>query len=192
VQLVPDEVTVIADVAVFAPSCVVTVIVTDPAATAETKPPELTVAIELLPDVQLTVLLVAFAGVIVAVSCWVVPAVIDAEAGETVTPVTATVEVVTVIVDVAVFDPSCVVTVMVAVPAATPETNPLALTVATNVLLDAQLTVLLVAFAGATAAVSCWVAPTASDTEVGETVTPVTATFVVVTLIADVAVLAPS
>ena len=54
----------------------------------------------------------------------------------------------TVIVQEAVFPPSVVVTVMVAVPGALAVTTPFALTCATEVLLDFQLTVLVVAFDG--------------------------------------------
>ena len=61
---------------------------------------------------------------------------------------------VTVTSQVAVFPPSTVVTVIVAVPAATPVTTPAADTVAIFVLLDDQVTFLLVAFGGATVAVS--------------------------------------
>jgi hypothetical protein len=56
---------------------------------------------------------------------------------------------------VAVFAPSCVVTVIVAEPEATAVTSPLVLTLATALLLVDQLTVLLVALVGATVAVSC-------------------------------------
>jgi hypothetical protein len=168
------------------------VIVAAPAATPVTRPPVLTVAIEVLLEVQLTFLLVALAGETVAVSCCVAFVAIDAEVGDTVTPVTGTVVAVTVIVDVAVLAPSCVVTVIVAVPAAIAETNPPVLTVATEVLFAAQLTVLLVAFAGATVAVSCCVVPTAIDADVGETETPVTATEDAVTVMEEEAVFAPS
>ena len=67
---------------------------------------------------------------------------------------------------------------MVEVPAATPVTNPLELTVATDVLLEVQLTVLFVAFEGVIVAVSSCVAPEAIEAEAGETATPVTATLV--------------
>jgi putative effector of murein hydrolase len=60
---------------------------------------------------------------------------------------------VTVMDEVAVLDPSWVVTVTVAVPAETPVTTPVALTVATEVLPEDQVTFLLVALAGATVAV---------------------------------------
>ena len=76
--------------------------------------------------------------------------------GDTDTPVTETVElpIFTVIAEVAVFPPSAVVTVIVAAPLAFPVTKPVELTVATEVLLDDQLTVLLVALDGATVAVN--------------------------------------
>jgi hypothetical protein len=63
----------------------------------------------------------------------------DAVVGLTVTPVTNIG--LTVITLVAVLEPSCVVTVMVAVPTDTPVTSPDALTVATAVLLLLQVTV---------------------------------------------------
>jgi hypothetical protein len=59
--------TVTAQVAVLFPEVVVTVIVALPAATAEIKPVELTVAMELLLELQLTLLSEAFDGVTVAV-----------------------------------------------------------------------------------------------------------------------------
>ena len=57
------------------------------------------------------------------------------------------------------FVPSVVVAVMVAEPGDLAVTSPLLLTVATAVLLDDQVTVLLVALAGSTVAVSCRVLP---------------------------------
>ena len=185
-------VTVIAEVAVFAPSCVVTVMVVVPAATPVTNPVALTVATAVLLLLQLTFLFVALAGAIVAVNCCAPFAGMDADVGLTVTPVTFTVAAVTVIAEVAVFAPSCVVTVIVAVPAATPVTNPAALTVATPVLLLLQLTFWFVALAGAIVAVNCCVPFTVIDAEVGLTVTPVTFTVAAVTVIAEVAVFAPS
>ena len=89
-----------------------------------------------------------------------------------------TAPVTTVMVLVAVLAPSCVVTVMMAVPGATAVTNPLALTVATAVLLELQLTILFVAFDGETVAVTCCVVAAEMEAEAGETVTPVTATVV--------------
>jgi len=84
-------VTVTAQVAVFAPSTVVTVMVALPAATAVTTPLELTVATEVLLLLQLTLLLVALAGDTVAVSVAVCPTVKLNVVGDTVTPVTGTV-----------------------------------------------------------------------------------------------------
>ena len=68
---------------------------------------------------------------------------------------------------------------MSAVPAVRPVTTPAADTIATEVLLDSQVTVLLVAFSGPTVAVACVVDPASIDeesketeTEVGRTSTP--------------------
>ena len=82
---------------------------------------------------------------------------------------------VTVAKHVAVFEPSCVVPVIVAEPAATPVTTPVEITVATDVLLELQLTVAFVALDGSTVAVNWVVAPTYTETESGDTLTPVTA-----------------
>ncbi len=82
--------------------------------------------------------MVALTGAIVADNCCVPPINMDAVVGDTVTPVTRIG--LTVMVDVAVLDPSCVVTVIVAVPTDTPVTSPVALTVATAVLLLLQVT----------------------------------------------------
>ncbi len=74
----------------------------------------------------------------VALNCCVPPIRIDAVVGLTVTPVTKIG--LTVIKLVAVLDPSAVVTVIVAVPTEIPVTNPVALTVAIDVLLLPQVT----------------------------------------------------
>ena len=95
----------------------------------------------------------------------------------------------TVIDEVAVLPPSWVVTVIVAVPAATAVTKPLAFTLAIPLLLLLQLTFLFVALEGATVAVSCCVPPTLSVAEVGLTLTPVTGTLEVFTVTEHVAVL---
>jgi hypothetical protein len=149
-----------------------------PAAMPVTKPLELTVATLVLLLLHVTVLFVALVGATVAVNCCVPPTAIDALVGDIVTPVTATVDEVTVTAQVAVLEPSWVVTVIVAVPAALPVTKPDVLTVAIAVLLLVQVTVLFVAFAGATVAVSCVVPFTATETDVGLIVTPVTGTLV--------------
>ena len=103
--------------------------------------------------------MVAFAGATVAVSCTVWTfAVSVASVLFRVTPVTATVvgwsAMFTVTLHTAVLFPSAVVTVMSAVPFATAVTSPSGVTVATFSLLVAYVTFLLVAFAGATVAVS--------------------------------------
>ena len=82
--------------------------------------------------------MVAFAGAMVALSCCVPPIKIEAVVGDTLTPVTNIGF--TVMVEVAVLAPSAVVTVMVAVPTLIPVTSPVALTVATAVLLLLQVT----------------------------------------------------
>ena len=74
----------------------------------------------------------------VALNCCVPPIRIDAVVGLTVTPVTSIG--LTVMIEVAVLEPSAVVTVMVAVPTLRPVTNPLVLTVAIDVLLLLQVT----------------------------------------------------
>jgi hypothetical protein len=75
-----------------------------------------------------------------------------AEVGDRETPVTAIL--LTVTIQVAVFPPSCVVTVIFAVPADNPVTNPLLFKVATAVLLLLQVTFLLVALLGVKVTVS--------------------------------------
>ena len=83
--------TVMSQLAVISPSKVeVTVIVASPGATAVTTPLELTVATEVLLDSQVTSLIVASFGEIVAVSVFVSPATISHSVGSTVTLVTAT------------------------------------------------------------------------------------------------------
>ena len=127
-------------------------------------------------------MLVAFAGATVAVSFSVWPfAVSVASFLSRVTPVTATVvgwsAMFTVTLHTAVLFPSAVVTVMSAVPFATAVTSPSGVTVATFSLLVAYVTFLLVAFAGATIAVSFTVWPFAVRVaSVLFRVTPVTAT----------------
>ena len=79
------------------------------------------------------------------------------------TDVTGTVAAVTVTVQVAVFAPSAVITVMVAVPAALAVTRPLVLTVATYVLDDDQVMVLFVADVGLMVAVRRKEAPTTTE-----------------------------
>ena len=120
------------------------------------------------------------------------PTVRVAEVLFSVTPVTATVAALTVTVQVAFLFPSAVVTVMVAVPAATAVTLPFESTFATLVLLELQLTFLLVAFSGFTVAVKVSVLPTVSSVAVLFRATPGTATVEAVTVTVQVAVLLPS
>ena len=77
---------------------------------------------------------------------------------------------------VAVFSPSCVFTVMVALPAVTAVTTPFSSTVATPVLSELQPTLRFVAFAGSTVAVSVRLLPVPIVAVAGCTVTSVTAT----------------
>jgi hypothetical protein len=187
--------TVIADVAVKPPFTVVTVMVANPSDTAVTTPLLFTVATAVLFELQLTLLLVALLGVTVAVSAVVPPnVVIVADSGDTVTPVTGMVVVgLTVIADVAVKLPSTVVTVMVALPADTAVTTPLLFTVATAVLFELQVTLLLVALFGAIVAVNVVVPPIVVIVAVGgATDTPVTGIGAIDTVITEVAVYPPS
>ena len=142
-----------------------------PADTPVTRPVLFTVATRVLFELQVTVLFVAFEGKTVAVSCCVAFTETVAVAGITLTPVIGTVTVMTLV---AIFPPSCVVTVMVALPCARPVTRPVLFTVATDVLSELQVTVLLVASNGKTVAVSCCVEFTETVAVAGLTLTPVT------------------
>jgi hypothetical protein len=166
--------TVIVHDAVKPPSAVVTVIVAIPAATAVTNPLEDTIA--LLPSevLHVTFWFVAFAGAMVAVSCSVPPTEIVVVDLFRLTPVTFITAGDTVIVHDAVKPPSAVVTVIVADPAETPVTSPLAFTVAFAESLLVHIRVWLVAPVGAIVAVSCSVPPTATDVDVLLRVTPIT------------------
>ena len=166
----------------------VTVIVAVPTDTPVTRPVALTVATAVLLLLQVTFWFVALAGVIVAVNCCVPPIKIEAVVGDTLTPVTSIGF--TEITLVAVLEPSCVVTVMVAVPTDTPVTSPLALTVATAVFELLQVTLWFVAFAGAIVAANCCVPPIKIEAVVGLTVTPVTR--IGLTVMTEVAVKLPS
>src|SRR6184192_1683038 len=185
---VTDATGTVLTVIVAVPLCpsLVAVIVAAPAVTPVTTPLPLTVATAVLLLPQLTgrpdngLPLASFE---VAVSCTVWPTCTDAVPGLTVTDATGTV--LTVIVAV----PLCPsqVAVIVAAPAATPVTNPLALTVATAVLPLAQVIVRPeseLPFASFGAAASCIVWPTCTVAVAGLTVTDATGT--VVTVIAAV------
>ena len=127
--------TVTAQVALWPPFAVVAVMVADPVPTPVTRPDEFTVATLVLLDVQVSDLSEAVAGATVAVSCCVLPFIIVVVVGEIVTPL---VGVVTDTVHEALWLPSAVVAVIVAVPLATAVTRPEAFTVATPVLLEAH------------------------------------------------------
>ena len=169
--------TVTAHVAVLAPSFVVTVIVAVPAAFAVTTPLEDTVATVVLLDFHVTDLSVAFDGNTVAVKVSVSLTVMERELLFRLTPVTETFAAWTVTVQVAVFDPSVVVTVIVAVPAAFAVTTPLEDTDATEVLLEDHVTDLSVALDGNTVAVKVSVSPTVMERELLFRLTLVTDTF---------------
>ena len=168
--------TVTEQVAYFPWSLVITVIVAEPAALAVTTPSDETVATDVFPEYQETDLSVALEGVTVAVKDWVSPTVMDRDVLFRLTPVTGTIGADTVTEHVAFFPPSFVVTVIVADPAAFAVTTPELETVATDVLLEDQVTDLSVALAGDTVAVSIWVSPTVIDRDVLFRLTPVTAT----------------
>jgi hypothetical protein len=117
----------------------------------------------------------------------VAPATTEAELGDTVTVVTTGGAAVTVMLDVPVFPE--LVAVIVAGPAATPVTTPLELTVAVAALLVVQMTVcpdITLPCWSLTVAVRGVVAPTATEAELGETVTVVTTGGLEVTVMLEV------
>lgn len=107
-----------------------------------------------------------------------------------VTPVTAMTFDLTVTSQVAVKPPSFVRTVMVALPTAFAVTTPEEETVATEVLLDDQVTVLSVALVGVMVAIKVWVSPSTMNRDVWFRDMPVTETGLTVTT--QVAFLPPS
>ena len=144
--------TVTKQLSVWLPSWVVTVIVAVPGAMPHTWPLLLTVATEALLLAHDTFLSVALAGSTVATSVSHWPTIRAADVLFRPTPVTGTE---TVMVQLALWPPSCAVTVIVAVPADTPVTRPLRPlpdTVAMAVLLLVQATPLFVALLGITVA----------------------------------------
>src|SRR5437762_2448106 len=167
-------------VTVDVPLCpsLVAVMVAVPATLPVTSPLALTVATPVLREAQVTVraestLPLESRGV--AVSCTVCPSNTWAVAGVTDTDATGTPAAVTVMAAV----PLCpsLVAVIAAVPATLPVTNPLALTVATVVLLEAHVTTrpgsgLPLTSRGV--ATSCTVAPTGSDAGAGVTASEAT------------------
>jgi hypothetical protein len=135
--LLTGTVTVTTQLAVFPPSAVVTVIVVVPPERADTIPLEETEATPETLDCHVTARLLAFDGVNATTNCSVPPAANDSVVLFRLTPVTGTV---TVTVQLAVFPPSAVVTVIRIVPALTPVTVPSLATVATAALPVDQLT----------------------------------------------------
>src|SRR4029077_6110584 len=175
-------VTVIAEVPLL-PSDVA-VIVAEPAATPVTSPLPFTVATAVLLLAQVTTRPdsgLPFASIGVAVNCTVAPCCTLAGDGVTVTVATGTAF--TVIADVPLLPSD--VAVIVAVPTATAVTSPLPSTVATAVLLLAQVTTRPdsgLPFASFGVAVSCTVSPTTTLAGAGVTVTEATGAGVTVTL----------
>ena len=102
------------------------------------------------------------------------------------------VNLVTIMLQVAVFPPSFVLTVIVAEPGAIAVTVPEEETVATEVLLDDQERDLSVAFDGVTVAFKAFVSPSVIDRLVLSKLTPVTETFLVCTVIVQAAVFPPA
>src|SRR5207245_1457529 len=176
-------VTVMVD-APFLPS-LVAVIVADPTATPATSPLPFTPAIDegLLAHVIVRpVSVLPFASLGVAVSWVVCPTNTAAVAGLTVTDATGTGAAVTVTADVPLLPSD--VAVIVVEPATTPVTRPLALTVPTEVLLLAHVTVRPVSvlpFASFGVAASWTVCPACTDAGAGLTVTDATGTVAAVT-----------
>ena len=169
--------TVTVQVAFLLPSFVVTVIEAVPAAFAVTTPEDETVATVVLSDDQVTDLSVAFEGVTVAVNGYVSPSVNVNEVLSRLTPVTEIVFAFTVTVHVDVFDPSFILTVIVVVPAAFAVITPEDETVATDVLLDDQVTPFSEAFEGRTDAVNVCVSPSVNVNTEGLIDTDSTATY---------------
>ena len=128
-----------------------------PADTAVTVPFS-TVATAVLFELHLIFLFVAPVGETVAVNFAVAPLSKDNFVCESVTPVAGTGSVTTTTSHLAVWFPSSVVTVMVALPAETAVTVPFS-TVATAVLFELHLTLLFVTSEGITVAVKVSVAP---------------------------------
>ena len=162
------SVTVTLQVAAYPPSSVVAVIVAvpghnQPVAIAVTFPFWSTEAVDGSLELQITFLLVAFSGKTVAISWAASPSGYSNLSLSNVTPVTGTAFSVTVTKQVAVYPPSLVVTVMVAVPLLTALTFPLWSTVAIDSLLEVQITFLLVAFVGKIVAFSWAVSPSANS-----------------------------
>ena len=176
----------------------VAVMVAVPAATAVARPLLLTVATDVLDEVQVTCVVISWVVpseyVPVAVNCWVVPAGMLGLAG--VTDMEDRVAEVTVRVVLPRY--SREVAVMVAVPAATAVARPLLLTVATDVLDELQVTCVVISWVVPSEyvpeAVNCWVVPAgmlglAGVTDMEDRVAAVTVRVVVPEILPEVAVM---
>ena len=120
------------------------------------------------------------------------PTVIESDVLFKLTPVTETFCALTVMEHIAFFPPSLVVTVIVTEPADLAVTTPEEDTVATDVLLEDQVTDLSVALDGVTVAVNVCVSPTVIVKDVMFRLIPVTEIVFALTVTAHVAVFAPS
>lgn len=164
-------------VALNEPSWVVTVMVAEPEAIEVTKPVSFTVATFVSLETQLTPLLVALFGLMVAVNCCVLPKpLMVAAPGDNVTPVTFTGLTVSTA-SPKTPDPSVAVALIVVDPDS-PDvfavTNPALLTEAIVGSEELHKTVLLLASAGNTVSVACEVAPDAIVAALSETEMEVT------------------
>jgi hypothetical protein len=165
--------TLTAQAAVLPPSSVVTVIVAVPAATALTTP-SVTVAIEGALVSQVTLLFVALAGVKMATRVWLPPTARLIEVLLKETEATGISVGLTLTAQVAVLPPLSVVTVMVALPAATALTTPF-VTVAIEGALLLHVTLVFFAVDGVTVAVKTASPPTIRLRVGVSSFTPVTA-----------------
>ena len=140
-------------------------------------------------DDQVTDWSVALDGVTEAVNAYVSPSVIDKVLLSKLTPVTEMIFAFTLTEHEAVFDPSFVFTVIVAEPTAFAVTTPKEETVATEVLLDDQVTDWSVALDGVTIAVNASDSPSVNEIVLLSKTTPVTGTTLAFTVTLQVAVL---
>ena len=184
--------TVTSHLAVFSPSVVVTVIVAVPGATAVTLPSASTVATASSEVLHATDLSVASSGATVAASVASSPSTISRVSLSTVTPSTGMTFASTVTSHFAVFPPSVVVAVIVAVPAATAVTLPFSSTVATFSSEVLHANVLSEASSGATVAVSVASSPSTMERVSLSTVMPETGMTFASTVTSHFAVFPPS
>ena len=189
-----EAVTLTEQVAFLPPSAVVAMMVALPTPLPVTVPLSSTVAMAESLVAQLTFLLVALDGSIVATRVWLSPTPIVMDDLSSFMPVTATEDPdeVTLTEQVAFLLPSAVVAMMVALPTPLPVTLPSSSTEAMDESLEVQLTFLLVALDGSMLATMAWVSPTPMVIEVLSREMPVTATVLASTVTVMVAVTLPS